>query len=278
MYSRINGSSGQFCNACQADDARYSADSDSFAETLANMHLGPNSHAGPSPSATQSYSLVGRPPVVEISKRSFAEQAKAFHDDEIMYIAANPQEYSPHISSKAKRTKEIAEQYGTTKYDTESARYFSYQLGNTSVGLLRTEGGFEMRDVFQGEQWQKKFPGRTEVTSTVDLRIVHPLVDNAGDILLEHQLRLDGDGALLHSRPGNAEARARSQQFGFVDVDDDNMVLDPTQHPERWTKNSDGQWQRADKPALYLSKAEANDTESETGRVSDRAEDDYDFM
>ncbi|GLR91148.1 Effector protein NopP [Bradyrhizobium iriomotense] len=275
MYSRIDGSSGQFSNASQADEPRYSADSDSFAEALANMHLGSNSHAGSSSSATRSYALVDRPPVVEISKRSFAEKAKAYHGDEIRQIVASPQEYSSHVSSKAKRTKKIAKKYGTTQYDTESARYFSYQLGNTSVGLLRTEGGFEMRDVFQGERWQEQFPGRTEVTSTVDLRVGHPLVENAGDILLEHQLRLDGDGALLHSRPGNAEARARSRQFGFVDVDADNMVLDPTQHPERWTKNSDGQWQRADKPALYLSK-EASDTETE--RVSDRSDDDYDFM
>ncbi|WFU40167.1 Effector protein NopP [Bradyrhizobium sp. CB82] len=269
MYSRINGSSGQFSNASQADEPRYSADSDSFADALANMHLGSSS------SGTRSYSLVDRPPVVEISRRQFADKAREYHGDEIRQIGANPQEYSSHISSKAKRTKKIAKKYGTTQYDTDSARYFSYQLGNTSVGLLRTEGGFEMGDVFQGEQWQEQFPGRTEVTSTVDLRVVHPLVENAGDILLEHQLRLDGDGALLHSRPGNQEARARSRQFGFVDVDADNMVLDPTQYPDRWTKNSNGQWQRADKPALYLSK-EASDTE--TGHVSDRSDDGYDFM
>lgn len=216
------------------------------------------------------------PPVVELSKRSFAEQAKAYHGDEIKHIAANPQEYSPHISDKAKRTKKVAKKYGTTQYDTANARYFRYQLGNKSVGLLRTEGGFAMRDVFAEEQWRKSFPGRNEVTSTVDLQIVHPLVDNAGDILLEHQLRLDGDNALLHSRPANREARARSLQLGFVDVDADNMVLDPTQHPEKWIKNRDDEWQRADKPGLYLSKAEDGDSQSETPRV--QSEDEYDFM
>ncbi|MCP3460779.1 Effector protein NopP [Bradyrhizobium sp. CCGUVB23] len=274
MYGRIHGSSSQFSNDSHADEAGYSADSHSFLQTLENIHLESNSHAGSS--SSRAYSLVDRPPVVELSKRSFAEQAKAYHGDEIKHIAANPQEYSPHISDKAKRTKKVAKKYGTTQYDTANARYFRYQLGNKSVGLLRTEGGFAMRDVFAEEQWRKSFPGRNEVTSTVDLQIVHPLVDNAGDILLEHQLRLDGDNALLHSRPANREARARSLQLGFVDVDADNMVLDPTQHPEKWIKNRDDEWQRADKPGLYLSKAEDGDSQSETPRV--QSEDEYDFM
>ncbi|WP_445219712.1 Effector protein NopP [Bradyrhizobium sp. Pa8] len=274
MYGRISGSPSQSSNASQADEARYSADSHNFAQALENMHLGQNSRAGSS--SPQTYSMVDRPPVVEISKRSFAEQAKAYHGDEIKHIAANPQEYSPRISDKAMLTKKVAKKYGTTQFDTENARYFSYQLGNKSVGLLRTEGGFAMRDVFEGDQWRKSFPGRTKVTSTVDLQITHPLVDNAGDILLEHQLRLDGDQALLHSRPANPEARIRSLALGFIDVDEDNMVLDPTQHRGKWEKNRDGEWQRADKPVRYLSQAEVSDSESETARV--QSEDDYDFM
>ncbi|WOH80241.1 Effector protein NopP [Bradyrhizobium sp. BEA-2-5] len=273
MYNRINDSFSQFSNAGDAYEASYSADGHGFAETLANMHLGSDA----SSSSSRSYSLVGRPPIVEISKRSFAEKAEAFYGDEIRHIAANPQEYSPRISSKAKLVKKVAKKYGNTR-DTEHARYFSYQLGNTSVGLLRTEGGCKMSDEFDGDQWRKMFPGRTEVTSTVDLQIAHPLVDNAGDILLEHQLRLDGDRALLRTRPANAEAAARSRELGFASVDDDNMVLDPTQHPEKWTKNCNDEWQRADKPAQYLSKAESSESENETGHVSYRSDDDYDFM
>ncbi|WP_407151051.1 hypothetical protein [Bradyrhizobium sp. ORS 86] len=32
------------------------------------------------------------------------------------------------------------------------------------------------------------------------------------------------------------------------------MALDPTRHGDKWTKNSEGKWQRKDKPPLYLSK------------------------
>ncbi|MGL3210417.1 Effector protein NopP [Bradyrhizobium sp. BR 1433] len=273
MYSRINDPFSQVSNAADTNDTSYSADGHGFAETLANMHLGSDA----SSSSSRSYSLVDQPPVVEISKRSFAKKAEAFYGDNIKHIADNPQVYSPRISSKAKLVKKVAKKYGNTK-DTEHARYFSYQLGNTSVGLLRTEGGCKMSDEFEGDQWQKAFPGRTEVTSTVDLQIAHPLVVNAGDILLEYQLQLDGDRALLRTRPANDEARARSRELGFVEVDDDNMVLDPTQHPDKWTKNYDGKWQRADKPTRYLSKAESSDSENETGHVLSRSDDDYDFM
>ncbi|WP_407151052.1 hypothetical protein [Bradyrhizobium sp. ORS 86] len=41
-----------------------------------------------------------------------------------------------------------------------------------------------MSDVFEGEQWQQQFPGRI-ATSVVSFQVTHPLVDNAGDILLD---------------------------------------------------------------------------------------------
>ncbi|WP_283848598.1 hypothetical protein [Bradyrhizobium sp. SRL28] len=107
---------------------------------FAEMHLAaPDSDGGSSSAATPLYSLVPRPPVVEIDTSSFRREAKRFYDDEIKHIAANPQEYSDFVSEKAKRTAQVAEKYGTTR-DTERARYFSYQLGKQSVGLLRTEG------------------------------------------------------------------------------------------------------------------------------------------
>jgi hypothetical protein len=79
---------------------------------------------------------------------------------------------------------------------------------------------------FDVKRWQQLFPGRTGTTSTVDLQVVHPFVENAGDILLEHQLRMDGERPLLNLRPANPEARARAAKMGFVEVDEDNMVLD----------------------------------------------------
>ncbi|MDE5457226.1 hypothetical protein GWE18_31285 [Bradyrhizobium sp. CSA112] len=44
---------------------------------------------------------------------------------------------------------------------------------------------------------------------------------------------------------------------------DNQYVLDPRQHPDKWTLNEEGKWQRADKPRLYLSKAESSDDENE---------------
>ncbi len=60
------------------------------------------------------------------------------------------------------------------------------------------------------------------------------------------------------------------------------MVLDPTQHPDKWIKNSDRKWQRADKPHLYLSKVEESEgrgtqRSARARNVSPEWEDD-DFM
>lgn len=271
--SRLSKSSDQ-SRASSSRRTQTHTDRRTSAEMLADMHLAPlpprrtlhleASSSSAASSTTRPYSLVSRPPVVELSRSSFERRARAFHGDEILDIASNPQQYSPSVSSKAERTAEISERYGTTRFDSRSARYFSYQLGRKSAGLLRTEDGFSMSDVFEGEGWREQFPGRTEITSTVDLQITHPLVENAGDILLEHQLRIDGDRSLLNSSPANAEARDRAKSMGFVEVDDSNMVLDPTQHPETWTKNSDGEWQRANKPRLYLAKAASRSSGSST--------------
>ncbi|OAF04273.1 hypothetical protein AYJ54_24075 [Bradyrhizobium centrolobii] len=258
MYSRISGPSNiQPTSISDVDD---DADSQRFADAFAGMHMAePSSYASSSSAATRPYSLARNPPVVEISSSSFEEKVKDFYSDEIEHIAANPQQYSRAVSLKAERAAYVAYRHGSTDSDSKDARYFSYQLGNKSVGLLRTEGGSSMNDVFEGDQWRNQFPGRTETTSTIDFRVTHPLVDNAGDILLEHQLRLDGERPLILSNPVNPEAKARAAALGFVDVTNSTMALDPTQHPDKWTKNGDGEWQRANKPPLYLSKAD--DTE-----------------
>lgn len=149
---------------------------------------------------------------------------------------------------------------GATVDHKDNTRYFSYNLGDKSVGLLRSQGGLRIKDELV--DWREHFPGRKHFTS-IDLRVAHPLVENAGDILLEHQLRLDGQRPLVRSRPATEEAEPRLEQMGFVDVGGNHFVLDPRQHPDRWTKNENEAWQRADKPARYLSKTETNDSDNE---------------
>ncbi|MCP3413428.1 Effector protein NopP [Bradyrhizobium brasilense] len=263
MYNRINGSSYYQSSRFAEDDEQ--TDASSFADAFANMRLTESTSSGGSSSATRPYSLVSDPPIIEFKDRhSFREAAKTYHSDEIKYIADNPQEYSKFVSDKAKRTVEVAKDYGTTR-DSDDARYFSYQLGNKSVGLLRMEGGDSMT-VFDVERWQELFPGRTGTTSTVDFQVVHPLVENAGDILLEHQLREDGKRPLLNLRPANQEARARAAKMGFVEVDADNMVLDP-EKSGKWIRNGDGDWQRKGTNSRYLSKAD--DSEGSDTKIAE---------
>lgn len=268
MYGRISGSS---TSPSQADETMQSNDSHRFGETLERVAprlAPPDPHASSSSTPAGPYALVSQPPIVEIDRSSFGRKVRDFYGDEIKQIADNPQEYSDFVSSKADRTATVARLYGGTHDDSDEARYFSYQLGETSAGLLRTEGGFS----FKGEPWRQQFPGQKIVTSIVDLRVTHPLVENAGDILLEHQLRLDGERPLVMSRPALPEMEARLDQMGFVHVGDNRWVLDPAQHPEKWTKNSDGEWQRADKPALYLSKVAGRDTDSEASIEANSSE------
>jgi len=251
MYGRINGSSNiQSSHSPNSDNA----EDQSFTGMLEGMHIAARgSHASSSSAASRPYSLVSDPPGVELSQSSFAAKVKDFYGDEIQDIAARPQSYSRSVSLKAERAADVAYNHGRTDSDSKDARYFSYQLGNTSVGLLRTEGiADDMSDVFEGEQWQQQFPGRI-ATSVVSFQVTHPLVDNAGDILLEHLLRRDGERPLLLSHPINEQAKARTAALGFGDVGHSMMALDQTRHGDEWTKNSEGKWQRKDKPPLYLS-------------------------
>ncbi|MEY9591152.1 hypothetical protein ABIA06_003443 [Bradyrhizobium yuanmingense] len=183
MYNRINGSS--YFTSSSLDEANEQNDADSFADAFRQLRLAPSNSSGTSSSTTRPYWLESSPPIVELDKRSFRKAAEGYHSDEIRYIADNPQEYSDFVSQKAARTAEVAQKYGTAP-ESDNARYFDYQLGNESVGLLRMEGG-DSRTNFDVENWQELFPGRSGTTATVDLQIVHPLVENAGDILLEHQ-------------------------------------------------------------------------------------------
>ncbi|XXA98849.1 Effector protein NopP (plasmid) [Rhizobium sp. YTUHZ044] len=269
MYGRIGDSSD--IQYTRRGRRQTDAGSQEFAATFARMHITASASSGGSSSAaTQAYSLQANPPVVQIDRSTFRREARQFHGAEITRIADNPQEYSEFISSRARRTADVASQYGVRR-DSEHARYYSYQLGDHCVGLLRTEGGFSMTE-FESERWREQFPGRTEVTSIVDLQVTHPLVENAGDILLEHQLRRDGERPLLNWRAANPEAQARAATMGFVEVDDGDMVLDPTQHPDKWTKNSAGEWQRVGKPQQYLCKTKDS---GKTEPSSDSYEDDF---
>ncbi|MER8383075.1 Effector protein NopP [Mesorhizobium sp. M1399] len=285
MYGRIGGSSDiHYTRSGEVNETNQSgaagqtdAGSERFANLFARMHLAGGGSTGSSSSAaTAAYSLRSRPPVVEIDRSTFRREVRQFHGDKIMHIADNPQEYSEFVSSRARRTADVAKQYGMRR-DTEHARYFSYQLGDQSAGVMRTEGGFSMTE-FESESWRQQFPGRTEITSIVDLQVAHPLVENAGDILLEHQLRMDGERPLLNWRAANPEAQARAVTMGFVEVDHCDMVLDPTQHPEKWT-NSAGEWQRADKPPLYLCKTEDSESsDAGSAPTSPRYSYEDDFM
>ncbi|OAE99875.1 host specificity protein [Bradyrhizobium centrolobii] len=218
-----------------------------FRESLAGAASG-------SSSARRPYSLTSEPPIYEIDSDTFRQELRNFYGVDVKHIADNPQEYSDFVSSKADSTAMVA-RVGATENDKSGSQYFSYQLGDRSVGLLRTDPGFRIK----GEEWQQEhFPDRKNISSVVALRVTHPLVENAGDILLEHQLRLDGERPLLMSRPSNDEAKPRLQQMGFVDVGENQFVLDPRRHPDKWTKNDQDEWQRADKPRLYL-QAESED-------------------
>ncbi|WP_456725982.1 effector protein NopP [Bradyrhizobium sp. USDA 3397] len=221
-------------------------------------------------SSSSRYSLASRPPVVEIDRETFRTEVRKFHGDEINRIANNPHEYSEFVSDRAKRTSEVAREYGIRK-DSDEARYYSYQLGNKSVGLQRTEPGFSMTD-FESNRWQEQFPGADRVTSIVDFQVAHPLVTNAGDILLEHALREDGNKQpLVNWRPANPEAKARAQSMGFVEVDEDDMVLDAARSG-KWKLNDDGEWQRATGSQRYLCKVDSDD------EVAKESDEDGDFM
>ncbi|MFB9267595.1 host specificity protein [Bradyrhizobium erythrophlei] len=255
MYGRIIGSSSQSTSASQADESGLSGDSHRFAETVAGMEPGSSSAA-----TTRPYSLVSEPPITEIGRDTFNEEVRDFFGADIKRIADNPQEYSDFVSTKAGRAAMVARGYASNFDDpNKEARFFRYELGDKTAGLLRVGGKHRIK----GEQFQQQFPGRNEITSFVDFRVTHPLVENAGDILLEHQLRLDGDRPLVMSRPAWPGIEPRLAEMGFVHMGRNHWVLDPTQHPEKWTKNADGEWQRADKPERYLSKAESGDSDTE---------------
>ncbi|OKO81928.1 Effector protein NopP, partial [Bradyrhizobium sp. NAS96.2] len=220
-------------------------------------------------SSSSRYSLDSRPPVVSIDRATFRREARNFYGKEIDEIANNPHEYSEFVSDRARRTSEVAKDYSVRR-DSDDAQYYSYQLGNKSVGLQRTEPGFSMSD-FKSDSWREQFPGADRTTSIIDFQVAHPLVTNAGDILLEHQLRQDGERPLVNWRPANAEAKARAQSMGFVEVDEDDMVLDAARSG-KWRINDDGEWQRATSSQRYLSKVDSDD------EVAEASDEDGDFM
>ncbi|WP_245473445.1 host specificity protein [Bradyrhizobium zhanjiangense] len=266
MYGRIVGSSSQSTSASQADESRHS-DDEGFAERLAATAP----YAGPSSSqpATRRYFIDSRAPIKEIERGTFGEEVKAFYSDEIKHIADHPLEYSDFISKKAERAANVARTQGHTDEDTDEARYYAYRLGDKTVGLLRTEGGLRVG----GRRFSAQFPGRDAVTSQVDLRVTHPLVENAGDILLEHQLRQDGEKALIMSKPAFTGVEPRLAQMGFVPVSDKNhWVLDPHQHPDKWTHNAEGKWQRVGKREGYLA-AESSGGQAKIERALSEASD-----
>ncbi|WP_271573896.1 host specificity protein [Bradyrhizobium sp. CCBAU 11361] len=253
MYGRIVGSSSQPGSASHVDESGDEGESPRFADTVAGMEPGTSSSVTTTP-----YSLASKPPIIEIDQNSFENGLRRFLGGDIRHIAGNPEEYSDHVSEKAWRTGAVAGSYlNTPEYSIKPGRFYSYQLGDETVGLLKAGGPTQI----EGEQFWQQF-GRNDITSVVELRVTHPLVDNAGDILLEHQLRLDGDHPLVLSRPGMEGMEPRLKKMGFVHMGGNDWALDPNQHPEVWTKNESNEWQRVDKPTKYLTKVEDSDTAS----------------
>ncbi|WP_420969802.1 host specificity protein [Bradyrhizobium sp. B120] len=254
MYGRIVGSSSQPGSASHVDESGDEGESPRFAETVAGMEPGTSSSVTTTP-----YSLASKPPIIEIDQDSFEKGLRRFLGGDIMHIAGNPEEYSDRVSGKAWNAATVAGGYLDTSEDPiKPARFYSYQLGDETVGLLKAGGPAQIK----GEQFWQQF-GRNNITSVVELRVTHPLVENAGDILLEHQLRQDGDHPLVLSRPGTEGMEPRLTEMGFVHMGRNYWALDPNQHPEVWAKNESNEWQRVDKPTKYLTKVEDSDTASE---------------
>lgn len=265
MYGRIVGSSSQFTTGNQTDDSSEAGDSPRFAQAVAGM--GP---AGSSSEPAASYSLASEPPIRDIDRDTFNRGLERFLRDDISQIAEHPEEYSDFVSKKAERAAMVAGSYLYSDDDpSRSARFYAYQLGDEIVGLMRTGGPARIK----GDQFQQQF-GRDHVTSVVDLRVTHPLVENAGDILLEHQLREDGDHPLILSRPALPGMEPRLAEMGFIHMGRNHWVLDPHQHADVWTKNENEPWQRADKPTKYLSKAGGTDVGPQRSYEADSSDDD----
>ncbi|WP_245452379.1 hypothetical protein [Bradyrhizobium forestalis] len=86
MYNRINGSS--YFQSAHLAETDEQMDAANVADAFANMRLAESGSSGSSSSATRPYSLVSTPPIIEFEDRhSLREAAKAYHGDEIKYIA-----------------------------------------------------------------------------------------------------------------------------------------------------------------------------------------------
>ncbi|MBH5371186.1 host specificity protein [Bradyrhizobium sp. CNPSo 4016] len=227
---------------------------------------------GSSSETTARYSLESKPPIREIYDRDdFMAEVRRFSlGDDIRHIVENPEEYPDFVWGKAERAATVAGSYVNTYDDPDKeAKFYSYKLGDKTVGLLRAGGPA----LINSERFREQF-GRNDITSVVDLRVTHPLVENAGDILLEHQLRQDGDRPLVLSRPATREVEPRLAEMGFVHFGRNYWVLDPNQHPEVWGKNENGEWQRVGKPTKYLS---AEGIDAERRYDSDSSDDNASF-
>lgn len=265
MYGRIVGSSSPSTGASQADEAGEAGDSSHFAEMVAGV--------GSSGASPARYSLESNPPISEIDRSSFNDGLWRFLGSDIQSIASSREEYSDFVSKKAERAATVAGSYLHTYDDlSRPAKFFSYKLGDETVGLLRVGGPVRIK----GDAFRNQF-GRNDLTSVVDLRVTHPLVENAGDILLEHQLRIDarnGAEPLILSKPALGGMEPRLAEMGFVHVGRNHWVLDPHQHPEVWTKNENDEWQRVGKPTKYLAKAGDGDSATQAPRQFDSSDED----
>jgi hypothetical protein len=195
----------------------------------------------PGASAVKRYRFEARPPIGEIGKEQFhAELRKLL--EEISEIANNPKVYSPEMAGKASRGIEVGRECLDSIELENPTRYFSYKLGDKHVAFM------------QISTIARPASSREARRTIIEFRVSHPLVANAGDILLEHAMRLNvHQKPVLQSYPASAEAESRNRALGFSDPDEDGIMrLSPTATPRHWTLNEQGEWQRAGKPNKYL--------------------------
>lgn len=165
-------------------------------------------------------------------------------------------------------------------------RFFSYRLDNQDVGLMAIcrpdntrhpykhviEAKLENEDIAaNSDDIDSEIEKMTdddlhdmELPNVIDkmLEFSSPAVENACDILTEHALRIAGPKGILTSVASFPEAEQRSKQLGAHEGGDGDMILNPRQVPQ-WKTNSEGEWQRAEKPEKYLTNAPEGDTTNE---------------